>query len=234
MGRMDSLIRALGQVPVFQSLNQADLQALAMVVRRQRVQAGETIFHTGTAGDVMYVIEAGSLKISRITSTGKERIIGVLGRGEVIGEMALFDDEPRSADAVSLEDTVLIRIPKQDFLGLLEEKPHLAVRFLGVLASRLRRMNEKLEELTFLTARRRVARLLLEIAEETTSQGSQTAVAHLKLTQEEMAALVGTSRETVSRLLSELQELGVISIEERILQVKQWNKLQALAEVGEA
>jgi CRP/FNR family cyclic AMP-dependent transcriptional regulator len=231
MGQMNSLIRVLGQVPVFQSLSKEELQALAAVACRQNVAAGETVFHTGTAGEAMYVIEAGSLKICRFTTTGRERIIRVLGPGEVIGEMALFDDEPRSADAVSLEDTGLIRVSKQDFLDLLEEIPLLAIRFLQVLAARLRRMNEKLEELTFLTARRRVARLLLELTEEEAREGPQMAVVHLKLTQEEMAALIGTSRETVSRILSELQESGVVSIEERILRVKQWDKLQTLSQV---
>lgn len=230
MGRMDSLIKVLRQVSVFQSLSEAELQAIAMVARRQKVSAGVTLFHTGAAGDAMYVIEAGSLKISRITPHGKEQIIRVLGRGEVLGEMALFDDQPRSADAVSLEDTVLIRLPKGEFLHLLEEIPLLGIRFLAVLAARLRKMNEKLEELTFLTARRRIARLLLEIAGAVDKEGAGALPIPLKFTQEEIAALVGTSRETVSRILSELQELGVILVEERVLHIKKWGELQGLAE----
>lgn len=182
----------------------------------------------------MYVIEAGSLKISRITPSGKERIIRVLGQGEVIGEMALFDDQPRSADAVSLEDTVLIRIPKVEFLNLLERIPLLAIRFLAVLASRLRKMNEKLEELTFLTARRRIARLLLEMMKAAAGEVAGAPTICLKLTQEEMAALIGTSRETVSRILSDLQESRIISVEEKVLQIHDWSTLQGLAEMDQS
>ena len=234
MERMDSLIGALRQVSVFQELSETDLQAIACVARRQMVPAGETVFHTGTAGDAMYVIEAGSLKISRITPSGKEQIIRVLGEGEVIGEMALFGDRPRSADAVSLENAVLIRIPKGAFLNLLEEIPLLAIRLLAVLASRLRRMNEKLEELTFLTARRRIARLLLEMTEGATNEAAGASAMRLKLTQEEIAALVGTSRETVSRIFSELQEAGIISVEERTLHIREWSELRSLSEADQA
>ena len=229
---MSSLIRVLGQTSVFENLSEAELQAIITVSGRENLGAGETVFTTGSIGDAMYVIETGSLKISRIAPMGKERIIRLLGRGEVIGEMALFDDEPRSADAVTLEETVLIRIPKQEFLQLLEEIPSLAIRFLSVLATRLRRMNEKLEELTFLTARPRVARLLLEITEKATSERAEVLTVPLRLTQEEMAALIGITRETVSRILSELQGLGVISIEERILHIKELDKLEALAEMS--
>ena len=231
---MGSVIETLRHVSVFQSLSEAHLQAIARVARRQMLSAGETLFHTGTAGDAMYVIEAGSLKISRITPSGKERIIRVLGQGEVIGEMALFDDQPRSADAVSLEDTVLIRIPKVEFLNLLERIPLLAIRFLAVLASRLRKMNEKLEELTFLTARRRIARLLLEMMEVAAGEITGAPTIRLKLTQEEMAALIGTSRETVSRILSDLQESRIISVEEKVLQTHDWSTLQGLAEMDQS
>lgn len=231
MRRMNSLIRVLGRVGVFQSLRPAELQAIALVARRQRHGAEDAVFRRGAAGDAMYIIEEGSLKISRLTPSGKEQIIGVLGPGEVIGEMALFDDEPRSADAITLEETILIRIPKQAFLRLLEDIPLLAIRFLAVLAVRLRRMNERLEELTFLTARRRVARLILEMAGR--GKGVRTSPLKMRLTQEEMAALVGTSRETVSRVLGELQELGLIYVEGRVLYIKRWEELQALAEIGD-
>lgn len=231
---MDSLQLALSQVPVFQSAGEEELRVIAAVATRQKLEAGMVLFCAGDTGDALYVVESGNIKISRITAEGKERILRILGQGEVIGEMALFDEEPRSADAVAMGDTLLIRLPKAEFLKILETVPQLAIRLLAVLAARLRMMNEKLEDLTFLDARRRIARLLVDLAGGWYEQHEDpdAVTLKLKLTHEEMAALVGTSRETVSRVLGEFQETGTIYVAERVVHIRKWNELKKLVETG--
>lgn len=237
---MNDLISVLRKVSLFETLSEKELRSIAALATRERLQPGQVLFWAGDKGDAMYVIETGSVKISRLSPAGKERILRILSAGEVIGEMALFDGKERSASAIALEPSILVRLPKDTFLSLLEATPAMAVRMLAILAGRLRRMNQAVEDGTFLPVRCRVARLLLELAAgaetETGSEagigtGANPVTFPLKLTQEDMAGLVGATRESVSRVWREFQDRGILCVEGRTVCIKRMKDLQALVEM---
>src|SRR3954451_6224168 len=182
---------------------------------RVEVTRGETIFHEGDQGDRLYVIVEGKIKLGRTSGDGRENLLAILGPGEMFGELSLFDPGPRTATATSVGDTRLIGLGKAAFEPWLLEHPEVAQTLLQALARRLRRTNETLADLVFTDVPGRVAKALLDLS---TRFGRPTddgiLVAH-ELTQEELAQLVGASRETVNKALADFATRGWLRLEGR-------------------
>ena len=170
------------------------------------VPRGHTVFREGDAGDRLFVILDGKVKIWRSAADGRENLLAVLGAGEMFGELSLFDPGPRTASVSAVTDSRLASLDHDDLRPLLLDRPAVAGQLLRALAQRLRRTNESIADLVFTDVPGRVAKALLDLAEKFgTEEADGTRVQH-DLTQEELAQLVGASRETVNKALSEFAQ----------------------------
>lgn len=176
---------------------------------------GRAIFHEGDRGDRLYVIGSGKVKLGRRSSDGRENLLSVLGPGEMFGELSLFDPGPRTATASAVSDSRLYELSHDELIRWLDKHPAVAKHLLEALARRLRRTNEALADLVFSDVPGRVAKALLDLSTrfgETVEDGIR--VAH-DLTQEELAQLVGASRETVNKALADFTSRGWVRREGR-------------------
>jgi CRP/FNR family transcriptional regulator len=209
---MDGL---LASVPLFAALDPDAADALAAAMGTRQLERGHVVFREGEAGDRLFVILDGKVKISRAATDGRENLLVVLGPGEMFGELSLFDPGPRTATATAVTESRLASLDHDDLRPLLLERPGVAVNLLQALAQRLRRTNEAMADLVFSDVPGRVAKALLELAEKFGDiEADGTRVRH-DLTQEELAQLVGASRETVNKALSEFANRGWLRIEGR-------------------
>lgn len=199
-------------IPLFSRLDDPGLSRLAGIVRRRRYDRGSPIFFEGDPGGSLLVIVCGSVKIHKIAEDGREKTLTMLEAGDFFGEMSIFDGAERSASAEALADCEVIVIDRERFLDLLKSAPGIAADIALALADRLRRTNEDLERLAFRDARGRVTEALLQLARahgEPTAQGLRLKI---RLTHQELANYAGVTRETVTRILAELQNNGLVAI----------------------
>jgi CRP/FNR family transcriptional regulator, cyclic AMP receptor protein len=205
----------LADVPLFAALDADDAQVLSTELTTRDVARGHVVFNEGDAGDRLFVVLDGKVKISRTASDGRENLLTVLGPGEMFGELSLFDPGPRTATATAVTESTLGSLDHDDLRPLLLARPAVAMHLLRALAQRLRRTNEAMADLVFSDVPGRVANALLGLAEKFgVNDGDGVRVQH-DLTQEELAQLVGASRETVNKALSEFANRGWLRLEGR-------------------
>jgi CRP-like cAMP-binding protein len=195
---------------LFQALQPEEIDAVLARATVRRVGKGETILMRGDPGTGMLVILGGRVRVSVVSEDGKEVTLGVLGTGEVLGEMSLLDGEECSADASAIEDCVLLFIDRVQFFRLLRASSDMCLRLLSVITRRLRRSNAALEDMALLDLPARLGRLLLRLSHD---YGAATAVGtriEVKLSQKDLSTLVGGSREKVNRQLREWEDEGII------------------------
>ncbi|MCL1898983.1 MAG: Crp/Fnr family transcriptional regulator [Promicromonosporaceae bacterium] len=196
--------------PLFAGMKPAEAQALLRAMTPVEMPKGEPIFAQGDTGDVLYVIAAGKVKLGSLTSDGRESLLAVLGPGEMFGELAIFDPAPRSATATPIAPTVCYSLGHDDFVAWLQDKPAASLQLLAFLARRLRRTNASLSDMIFTDVAGRVAGTLLDLAARFGQQTAQGVTVVHDLTQEELAQLVGTSRESANKALSDFASRGWI------------------------
>ncbi len=214
----------LRRVPLFSDLSEADLQRFAEVAREREYPKNSVILFEDDPGDALYIVSSGQVKVVLIGEDGREVILSVLGDGDFFGEMALIDDEPRSAHVIAMKDSQLLVLRRDDFQTQVEQHPKIALKLLRVLVERLRRADEKIGGLVLLDVNGRVARLLLDMADE-----GGTAKITRRLTHHTIAQMIGSSRETVSRAMRELVDRGLIEVSRREIVVKAREALEAMA-----
>lgn len=219
----------LDNVQLFKELDAEEQQALLPLMSETSLKRGESLFHEGDAGDRLYIVTDGKVKLSHTADDGRENLIAVLGRGEIIGELSLFDLGARSSTVTAIAPTRLLSLSHKDMMSYIDEHPHMAKSMLRELATRLRNTNKQMADLVFSDVPGRVAKALLDLAErfgERTPEGIY--VAH-DLTQEELAHLVGASRETVNKSLADFTSRGWIRLEGRAVMLIQVGRLQRRA-----
>jgi CRP-like cAMP-binding protein len=199
----------LARVGLFADLTSAELIGLAGLMRPRAYARDEVIYLRGDPGTAFYVIASGRVKIALTSPDGKELILRRLEPGEFHGELALLDDEPRSADAVAADPSVLLVLQRDAFRNFLAEHPTVATKLLATLSHYLRRNTELIQDATFLDVPARLARVLLELA---SSDGlpAPGAVIPDRLKQAEIASLVGATRESVNKWLGAFEKQGLI------------------------
>ncbi len=205
------MIALLRGVPAFSALEEADLGAVADVTVPRSFGAGEVVFREGDEGDTCYVVRSGSTRAVREHSDGRSITLARFGPGEIFGELAMFDDERRSATVEALEDTEAAAILGADMRRLLGSHPDIAVKMLGGLARRLRETNERLARQSFQTVQSRVASVLADMVEAARAQGAGERDVLITATQSDLAQLAGSSRESASRFLAVLERAGIIT-----------------------
>jgi CRP/FNR family transcriptional regulator, cyclic AMP receptor protein len=203
----------LAKAGLFQGVSAEDAEALAAQFEYLEYPRGAVVFHEGEPGDSLYIVLAGKIKLGRRTADGRESLVAVMGPSDQFGELSTFDPGPRTATAVAVTDVRLARMPKHALRGWIANRPQIAEQLLRVLARRLRRTNNHLADLIFTDVPGRVAKQLLQLAQKFGSvEGGQLRVTH-DLTQEELAQLVGASRETVNKALADFAQRGWLRLE---------------------
>ncbi len=209
-----ALRAALDGMPLFRDLGDADLAALAATVRTRRYRRSEVIFHQGDPGDGLHIVLGGRVKISTVSESGLEAILATLRPGEFFGALALLDGAPRSATATAVETTETMILPRDRFRQLVDEEPRIRDHVLTQLAHELRRLTNHVEELHFLDIAGRLAARLARMAEEQGRPGGDGEVRlDGPITQGELAAMVGSTRQSVNKLLGWLIDDGLIRLE---------------------
>nr|WP_283234753.1 Crp/Fnr family transcriptional regulator [Candidatus Protofrankia californiensis] len=216
----DAVDDLLARVPMFAGLSEQDRQALNDHLERQNVTRGDVLFREGETGDRVFVILAGKVKIGRAASDGRENLLMVMGPGDLFGELSLFDPGPRTASATAVTDASLVSLEHTALRPWLATRPEAASLLLRVLAQRLRRTNDSMADMVFTDVPGRVAKALLDLAErfgEPAQPGNDAAGVRVEhgLTQEELAQLVGASRETVNKALADFATRGWLRLDSR-------------------
>ncbi len=204
----------LATVPLFKSLDAAELLRFADLVREKSYPKGSVILFEDDPGDSLFLVRDGRVKVVLVAEDGREVILGLLGVGEHFGELSLIDDQPRSAHVIAMEESTLLVLRRDDFRRRVEASPQVAWSLLAELSRRLRRADDKIGSLVLLDVPGRIARMLLDSADEGGSP-----LIEKPLTHQTIAHLIGASRETVSRAMREFQDNGWISTERRRIQI---------------
>ncbi|MFP6591933.1 MAG: Crp/Fnr family transcriptional regulator [Candidatus Latescibacterota bacterium] len=205
----------LRQVTLFDCLGDPEIEALAALTFSRTFDKGQLIILAEETGDTLFIIRGGQVKVSLIHEDGKEFILSLLGQGEVFGELSLLDDRPRSANVTAMVETELLMLRRSDFLDLVGRIPQIAVSLLEELASRLRRTDDQVEGLALLDVHHRVAKTLLRMAEDGGHTSPEGILVRRRPTHQQLANMSGTTRETVTRALKQLQDEGYIRISGR-------------------
>jgi len=205
----------LENVSLFSELPQSDLEAISKLATTRTFPRNTIIISEGDTSDSLYAVLSGKVKIYLSDDEGKEIIINIQGAGEYFGELALLDDSPRSASVMTIEECKLAIISKSAFDECLEANPQIALRVIRGLSGRLRDLTENVKSLALMDVYGRVARTLLDLAEE--DNGEQ--IIRQRLTQRDIANMVGASREMVSRILKDLSVGGYITIRNKTITI---------------
>jgi CRP/FNR family transcriptional regulator, cyclic AMP receptor protein len=215
----------LRQAPMFASLDDAEATALRSTMHAVRLRRGEVLFREGDAGDELYVVIDGKVKMGRTSSDGRENLLSVLGPGQMFGELSLFDPGPRSSTVTAVTDADLLALGQDQLLSWLTGRPEVARGLLLQLASRLRGLNDQVADLVFSDVPGRVAKALLDLARRFGKPSDGSVHVHHDLTQEELAQLVGASRETVNKALADFVHRGWIRLEQRAVVILDVDRL---------
>ncbi len=208
MKQRKELIR---DVPLLARLPEAELRALASQGRARSYAAGATIFHEGDPGDSLHIIIEGSVRVAVLSPSGAETTIVVLGPGEFVGDLALLDGRPRSASVVALQPTKTLVVTRNSFTRWLSERPQAALALLETLSLRVRRTDESLADMAFLDLPHRLAKRLLALASVQPESHASDRV-RLRVTQAELASMLGVSRESVNKQLNLFADEGWIAL----------------------
>lgn len=212
MSPMDAAARraALVKSPLFQALQPTELDTVLAQLVVRRAERGDALLRRGDAGPGAIVLVSGRVRVGATSADGREVTLGILGPGDVLGEMSLLDGEEVSADATALEDCTLLIIERGRFMRLLRSSSDLCLRLMAVLCQRIRRSNAALEDMALLDLPARLARLLLRLAEECGVPGEDGTRIEVRLSQKDISTIVGGSREKVNRQLRQWEQDGVL------------------------
>ena len=213
-------------VPVFADLDDETYAAVRGAMVSTSVRRGEVLFREGEPGDRFWVIAAGKVKLGHAAPDGRESLLAVLGPGEIVGELSVYDPGPRTATATVLAPSTFLELEHSKFLDLLQQHPGLSRQLLRSLAQRLRKTNAALADLVFSDVPGRVAKALLDLADRFGRPATDGILVAHELTQEELAQLVGASRETVNKALAEFVQRGWLRLEARAVVILDIQRLR--------
>jgi CRP/FNR family cyclic AMP-dependent transcriptional regulator len=211
-----SAVELLQSVPLFSDLEDDELERFSHVAVPRSFPAGTRVFHEGDSSDACYIVKSGTFRVTREHSDGRAITLATLEPGEIFGELAMLDGDQRSASAEALSDGELLALPAGDVRALLSRHPEIALKLVAGLVRRLRAANVRISRQSFQTVPSRVAGILAQLsreAEEGHANGAETNGAGevtIRMNQTDLAQLAGTSRESVSRFLAELERAGVV------------------------
>ncbi|MEX2558228.1 MAG: Crp/Fnr family transcriptional regulator [Actinomycetota bacterium] len=202
-------------VALFSSLPESDREALAGSLVRQSYDRGDTVFRQGDTGAHLYLVENGRVKITTLAPDGREAFVAIIGPGQVFGELSLFIEQQRTADARTMEPTVLHALAHDDFRPYVTAHPEVAWELLRVLVLMVRRQDQAIQDMVFLDVGGRVARRLLDLAAQHGEPDNLGIRVKVPITQEELAQMVGASRESVNKAVGSFMDRGWVALDGR-------------------
>jgi CRP-like cAMP-binding protein len=224
-----SAIELLRSVALFADLEEGELERFSQVAVPRSFPAATRVFHEGDSSDACYIVSEGSFRVTREHSDGRAITLATLGPGEIFGELAMLDGDRRSASAESITDGTLLALPAIDVRSLLARNPEIALKLVAGLVRRLRQANMRLSRQSFQTVPSRVAGILAQLSrdgQEDKTEGAEMTEVTIRMNQTDLAQLAGTSRESVSRFLAELERAGVVRSGRGRVTVLEPNKLR--------
>jgi CRP-like cAMP-binding protein len=221
MSKRPEFAALLGMNPLFAGLGEEAIRSIAGLCTRRQLQASEVLFQKGDKGDALYGVRRGRVRIETGTASGGRLTLNVLGPGDLFGEIALFDGQPRTADAIAAEPSELFMVRRSDFLSYLEREPRITVRLLEMLCQRIRWVSDRMEEAVLLPLHARLARRLCALADDFGSE--------VHISQEELGIFVGAARESVNRQLQEWRRAGIIELRRGRILLLDGDRLKAVA-----
>ena len=225
---MEKIQEILSITPLFSDLPQEQIQQLRQIVVTKHSKKGDTVFSEGDNCTGFYIVADGSVKIFKVSSEGKEHILHILGQGEPIGEVPVFSGQPFPASAQTLEKSHLIFIPRAAFVAMISANPSLSLNMLAVLSRRLRQFTVQIENISLKEVPGRLASYLIHMSEE---QGNKDRVS-LNISKGQLASLLGTIPETLSRIFSRLTSKNLIEVNGRDIRILKHEELRDIAENG--
>jgi len=214
----------LKNIPLFADIKDEILEKIFDLVQKRVYKRNNIILMEEDVGDTLFILNEGSVKITRLSDDGREVILSILGDGDFFGEMSIFDGESRSANVIALEDSKVFILKRGDFLDLLEKHPKIAIALLQEMAVRLRRSDQQIEGLSLSDAESRIAMSIIRLAEDLgVIKMGQVIINNLPF-QQDIANMAGTSRETVSRMLKALERKGLIQRKGRKLIITNYDE----------
>ena len=216
------MINMLRKVPIFSSLKNEELEAINQLSFARKYPKDTVVLMADEEGDTLFVIIRGQVKVTSFSESGKEVIFSILGQGDFFGDMSLLDGKPRSASVVTSEDSEICLLRRQDFNHIIEKNPGIALKLLKELTTRLRKADERIQSLALLDVSGRVAGILLQLAEESGRKTPDGGI-HIRTrpTHQELANMVGTTRETVTRILKQMEARSYIILSGKSVTIPQ-------------
>ena len=222
----------LAQTGLFSSAPREMLAGLAARASTIELAANEMLFMKGDSGERLYIVASGFIRIGAMSPEGREVSYGVLGPGAVLGEIAVIDGGKRSADAKATEPTTLLSLDRRDVLAFLHEHPGQALELLKIICGRLRRADEMLDDVVFLSLPNRLAKHLLTLEQIVGSSERPNGKPEIRLSQQVLAEHLGISRESVNKVLSKWEEAGIVSLGRGRIRLENIEKLREIATVS--
>jgi CRP-like cAMP-binding protein len=218
----ESIVR---KAPIFQGLDEAAANSLRASMSPIKLRKSQTLFKEGDDGDHLYIVTSGKIKLGTKSVDGRENLLMILGPGDMFGDLSLFDSGPRTSTATAVTEARLLSLGQDKVIPWVKEYPQVSLHLLARLASRLRRTNEVVSDLVFADVPGRVAKALIDLGIKFGEKKSDGLLVHHDLTQEELAQLVGASRETVNKALADFAQRGWIRLEARAVMVLDYERL---------
>jgi CRP-like cAMP-binding protein len=218
----------LKQAPLFSGLGETELNLLANRAVNRHIAKGEILFYEGDDAHGLYLVEQGSIKIFKLSASGREQVLHVERPGNSFAELPLFDGGPYPASAGALEDSSLLFIPKKAFDELCMARPQIALSVIRVIGKRLRKLTRLIEEISLKDVEHRLAWWLLERAEEHGGRQAESVELQITLSHGDIGTRIGTVREVVTRTFSRLEAEGLIQVTGRVVRIPQINRLRDL------
>ena len=219
-------IRLLKKVPIFSSLTEDDLERIAEFFISRHCKADQIIVVEEESGQALFLIKKGSVKVSHVSDDGREVILSILKSGDFFGEISLLDGKGRSANVITLEETQLMMLRRQDFLELIEQYPQISIGLLKELAGRIRKSDTHISSLSLKDAMGRVSTALVHVAEKTGRKRGEAMIIPKIPVQQDLANMAGTARETISRVMAHFEQTGCIEKEGHRVIIKEFEKFK--------
>ncbi len=222
----EELEEIISRVPLFRNLNSSERAAISAVMITREYDAGDSIvLEEDEESQTFFVIARGAVNVTVLTSEGKQTILATLRKGEFFGEMAILDGEPRSASVIAAENCLLLMLYRRPFLEILQKYPKITIQMLIEMSHRLRRSNRHINTLSMMSVYGRVAEIVLKLGKECGKKVGSMTIIENRPTHQMIADMAGTSRETVSRILSQLQKKQYLTLDRKKLVILNEEKL---------
>lgn len=229
---LNQATQALQLVPFFQSLTPEEADNLSKRLVLRRFSSGQIIFHHGDPGGLLYILSKGKVKITHSTPDGQEAMLAIVGSGDFFGELALLDDSPRSATAEALEPTETLTLHREDFMRFIQDNPDFSLHVLQTMARRIRRLNNQVSDIFFLDLPARLARQLLELADEHGKVSGDGIQITISLTQTDLAEMTGATRVSINKALGRFRRAGWVKVSGRRFTIINRDELQNLIQLS--